>query len=67
MREDLAMKPLPLTSDDRRLINQTKQVIVTYDRRDRHRIGAALRTTGMIFAAVHVEANVRDIYEVSCP
>ena len=53
------MEVFPLTSDDRHLIEQAKQVIATYYRRDRHRVGAALRTTtGTIFTAVHVEANV---------
>lgn len=53
------MELLPITRDDRHLIEQAKQVIATYYRRDRHRIGAALRTaSGMIFPAVHVEANV---------
>ena len=53
------MEPLPLTSDDRHLIDRAKQVIATYYRRDRHRVGAALRTAaGTIFTAVHIEANV---------
>ena len=53
------MELLPITQDDRHLIEQAKQIIATYYRRDRHRIGAALRTaSGKIFTAVHVEANV---------
>ena len=53
------MEAFTLTSDDRHLIERAKQVIATYYRRDRHRVGAALRTTtGTIFTAVHVEANV---------
>jgi cytidine deaminase len=53
------MEAFPLTSDDRHLIERAKQVIATYYRRDRHHVGAALRTTaGTIFTAVHVEANV---------
>jgi cytidine deaminase len=53
------MELLPITSDDHALIARAKQIIATYYRRDRHRIGAALRTTsGQIFTAVHVEAQV---------
>jgi len=53
------MELLPITGDDRYLIEQAKHIIATYYRRDRHRIGAALRTTsGKIFTAVHVEAQV---------
>lgn len=48
-----------MTDGDQPLIQQAKQIIATYDRRDRHRLGAALRTgLGRIFTAVHVEAHV---------
>lgn len=53
------MELLPITSHDQYLIAQAKHIIATYYRRDRHRLGAALRTTsGKIFTAVHVEAKV---------
>ena len=53
------MELLPITSDDRYLMERAKQIIAMYYRRDRHRVGAALKTTsGKIFTAVHVEAQV---------
>lgn len=49
----------PLDNHDYELIKAAEKVIEKNYRYERHHIGAAIRTTtGKIFAAVHVEANV---------
>lgn len=53
------MEWLSISRDDHHLIEQAQQIIATDYRRDRHRIGAALRTSsGKIFTAVYVGTNV---------
>src|SRR5690625_3363628 len=49
----------PLNEKDVELIEEAKKVIEKNYRYGRHHIGSAIRTsTGRIFSAVHVEANV---------
>lgn len=53
------LKVRPLENRDYELIKEAEEVIEKNYRYGRHHIGAAVRTTsGHVFAAVHVEANV---------
>ncbi len=53
------MHTLPLNAEDEQLVEQAKQIIATYYQLNKHHVGAALRTSsGKIFSAVHLEANV---------
>ncbi|MFB4212500.1 cytidine deaminase [Shouchella sp. JSM 1781072] len=53
------MKVKPITKEDIKLIEAAEQVIERNYRYGKHHIGAAVRTTsGSIYSAVHLEANV---------
>jgi cytidine deaminase len=53
------LKVRPLEDRDYELINQAEEVIIKNYRYGRHHIGSAVRTTsGKVYSAVHVEANV---------
>ncbi|KAB2459947.1 cytidine deaminase [Bacillus sp. CH126_4D] len=53
------LQVMPLNSEDYDLITAAEKVIEKNYRYGRHHIGSAVRTTtGNIYAAVHVEANV---------
>ena len=54
-----AMNTSPITAEDERLIAEARAVLAKYYMPGKHHVGAALRTTtGRIFVAVHLEANV---------
>jgi cytidine deaminase len=53
------LKVRPLEDKDYELIKEAEKVIEKNYRYERHHIGSAVRTTsGKVFSAVHVEANV---------
>ena len=58
-KENSMLNVRPLEDKDYELIKEAEKVIEKNYRYGRHHIGAAVRTTsGNIYAAVHVEANV---------
>ncbi len=52
-------KALPLTVEDKQLVQAAKDTISKYYKHKKHHVAAALRTkSGKIFVAVHLETNV---------
>ena len=53
------MKTFPITKEDKKLIDEATNIINKYHKHNKHNVGAAVKTSsGKIFSAVHLEANI---------